>query len=326
MSMSRTQEPITTHAESVTSSQVGRRYVVITPCRNEEDYLPITIETMVKQTVLPELWLIVDDGSTDTTPQIVQEAAEKYPWIKLHRRKDRGERAVGGGVVQAFNEGLEQINLNEYDFVCKLDADLGLTENYFESLMKEMESDPLLGNFSGKTYIPTGSGKWVSERMGDENAIGASKFYRTECFKDINGFVAQACWDGIDGHMCRMRGWKAMSLDRPELRMRHYRPQGSSQQNVWVGRKRWGRGKYFMGSSLPYVIAVSCYRMLERPFIKGGLGILVGYLQAWNGEHERFGDRAYLKHLHRYEMSSLLIGKRRTMDRFHKRLEERHGR
>ena len=326
MSMSSTQEPITTHTEPVPSCQDGRRYVVITPCRNEEDYLPITIETMIKQTILPALWLIVDDGSTDSTPQLVEEAAAKHPWIKLHRRKDRGERAVGGGVVQAFNEGLDQIDLDEYDYVCKLDADLGLTENYFESLMKEMESDPLLGNFSGKTYIPTSSGKWVSERMGDENAIGASKFYRVECFKDINGFVPQACWDGIDGHMCRIKGWKAMSLDRPELRMQHYRPQGSSQQNVWVGRKRWGRGKYFMGSSLPYVIAVSCYRMLERPFVKGGLGILVGYLQAWKSEHERFGDRVYLKHLHRYEMSSLFFGKRRTMDRFHKRLEERDAR
>jgi len=304
------------------SARSGRRYVVITPCRNEEEYLPVTIETMTKQTVLPDLWLIVDDGSTDSTPQLVEEAAAKHPWIRLHRRKDRGERAVGGGVVQAFNEGLDQIDLNDYNYVCKLDADLGLTENYFEALIQEMESDHLLGNFSGKTYIPTGSGKWVSERMGDENAIGASKFYRVECFQDIGGFVAQACWDGIDGHMCRMKGWKAMSLDRPELRMKHYRPQGSSQQSVWVGRKRWGRGKYFMGSSLPYVIAVSCYRMLERPFVKGGLGILVGYLQAWRGEHERFGDRAYLKHLHRYEMRSLLFGKRRTMERFHQQIEE----
>lgn len=308
------------------SARSGRSYVVITPCRNEEEFLPVTIETMTKQTVLPDLWLIVDDGSTDSTPQLVEEAAAKHPWIRLHRRKDRGERAVGGGVVQAFNEGLDQIDLNEYNYVCKLDADLGLTENYFEALIQEMESDHLLGNFSGKTYIPTGSGKWVSERMGDENAIGASKFYRVECFQDIGGFVAQACWDGIDGHMCRMKGWKAMSLDRPELRMNHYRPQGSSQQSVWVGRKRWGRGKYFMGSSLPYVIAVSCYRMLERPFVKGGLGILVGYLQAWRGEHERFGDQAYLKHLHRYEMRSLLFGKRRTMERFHKQIERSHSR
>jgi hypothetical protein len=186
-----------------------------------------------------------------------------------------------------------------------------------------MEADPLLGNFSGKTYIPTKGGKWVSERMGDENAIGASKFYRVRCFRDIGGFVAQVCWDGIDGHRCRMLGWKAMSEDSEDLRMQHYRPQGSSQQSVWVGRKRWGRGKYFMGSSLPFVMAVSGFRMLERPFVQGGCGILMGYLEAWRDKHPRYGDRAYLKHLRHYELTSLLLGKRKTMERFHAKLDAR---
>jgi len=302
--------------------QPSRRYVVITPCRDEAEYLPITIETMVKQTVKPTLWLIVDDGSTDATPEIVEQASREHPWIQLHRRTDRGARAVGGGVVEAFNEGLAQIDLDDYDYLCKLDADLGLPEVYFQRLIEHMEADPLLGNFSGKTYINPSGEKWVSERMGDENAIGASKFYRVACFREIGGFVAQACWDGIDGHMCRMRGWKAMSLDHPDLRMRHYRPQGSSQQSVWVGRKRWGRGKFFMGSSLPYVVAVSGYRMLERPFVIGGLGILTGYLEAWRGEHARFGDRNYLRHLRSYERRSLVFGKRRTMERYHHRLEQ----
>lgn len=308
--------------ERIAPRLYGRnRYLVITPCRDEAEYLPTTIDTMLKQTVLPALWLIVDDGSKDATPKLVEEAARKHSWIRLHRRVDRGERAVGSGVVQAFNEGLQQINLDDYEYVCKLDADLGLPENYFESLIAEMEADSLLGNFSGKTYIRTSAGEWVSERMGDENAIGASKFYRVKCFREIGGFVSEACWDGIDGHMCRMMGWKAMSLDRPELRLLHYRPQGSSQQNVWVGRKRWGRGKYFMGSSLLYVAVVSLYRMLERPFVIGGLGIMMGYLQARWDRYERFDNAAYLKHLRRYEMMSLLFGKHRTMRMYHKRIE-----
>jgi glycosyltransferase involved in cell wall biosynthesis len=301
--------------------QQGRRYAVITPCRNEAEFLPITIKTMVAQTVQPAVWLIVDDGSTDETPQIIEAAAREHPWIRMVRRKDRGARAVGGGVVEAFNDGLATINLHDYDYVCKLDADLGLPEVYFERLMERMEADPRLGNFSGKTYIPTKGGKWVSERMGDENAIGASKFYRIECFRQIGGFVAQTCWDGIDGHRCRMLGWKAMSIDHQDLRMRHYRPQGSSQQSIWVGRKRWGRGKYFMGSSPFYVLAVAGFRMLERPFVLGGLGILAGYVEAWRDEMPRYGDRSYLKHLRRYEMASLVFGKRRTMERFHARLD-----
>lgn len=301
----------------------NRRYLVVTPCRNEAQYLPITIETMVRQTVLPALWIIVDDGSSDETPQIVERAAGEHPWIRLHKRRDRGARAVGAGVIEAFNEGLSLVNLDDYDYVCKMDADLGLPEVYFQRLIEQMESDPLLGNFSGKTYIPVGGDKWVSERMGDENAIGPTKFYRTQCFKDIDGFVSQVCWDGIDGHMCRMKGWKACSSDDEEIRVKHYRPHGSSQKSIWTGRQRWGRGKYFMGSSPLYMLGVAGYRAIERPFLIGSLGLLTGYTRAWLSRHERYDDPAYLRHLHRYELRSLLLGKRRTMRHYHDQIDAR---
>lgn len=301
----------------------SRRYAVITPCRNEAEYLPITIETMVAQTVRPTVWVIVDDGSTDATPSIVEAASAKHPWIRLVRRKDRGARAVGGGVIEAFNEGLATIDLDDYEYVCKLDADLGLPPLYFQRLIERMESDPLLGNFSGKTYIRTGGDRWVSERMGDENAIGPTKFYRVSCFKQIGGFVKQVCWDGIDGHMCRMKGWKALSLDEDDIRVKHYRPHGSSQQSIWVGRKRWGRGKYFMGSSPLYMLGVAVYRAIERPFFVGSLGLLVGYVNAWRSGHERFDEPSYLRHLRRYEFQALFFGKRRTMRRYHQDIERR---
>lgn len=301
----------------------SRRYAVITPCRNEAEYLPITIETMVAQTVRPTVWVIVDDGSTDATPSIVEAASAQHPWIRLVRRKDRGARAVGGGVIEAFNEGLATINLDDYEYVCKLDADLGLPPLYFQRLIERMESDPLLGNFSGKTYIRAAGDRWVSERMGDENAIGPTKFYRVACFKQIGGFVKQVCWDGIDGHMCRMKGWKALSLDEEDIRVKHYRPHGSSQQSIWVGRKRWGRGKYFMGSSPLYMLGVAGYRAIERPFVLGSVGLLVGYLNAWRSGHERFDEPSYLRHLRRYEFRALVFGKRRTMRRYHQDIERR---
>ncbi len=293
----------------------SRRYLVVTPCRNEEEYIQTTIDTMAAQSVLPACWVIVDDGSTDRTPEILRQATETYPWIHVVERADRGERAVGPGVIQAFNDGVASVDLHDFDYVCKLDGDLGLPERYFEVLMEHMESNPLIGNMSGKTYIPTEAGKWVSERMGDENAIGASKFYRVECFRDIGGFVPRASWDGIDGHTCRMMGWIAGSLDLEEIRLKHYRPQGSSQHGIWTGRKRWGRGKYFMGSSLLYVFAVSVFRMGERPFVIGGLGILWGYLHALITRAERYDNPAYLRYFRRYEMSSLFRGKRKTLAR-----------
>ncbi len=316
-------QPVAEHAPSR-----SRRYAVITPCRNEAEYVPITIETMVAQSVRPAVWVIVDDGSTDATPALVEAAAAEHPWIRLVRRKDRGARAVGGGVIEAFNEGLATIDLDDFEYVCKLDADLGLPPLYFQRLIERMEADPLLGNFSGKTYIRAGGDggggdRWVSERMGDENAIGPTKFYRVACFKQIGGFVKQVCWDGIDGHVCRMKGWKAMSLDEDDIRVKHYRPHGSSQQSIWVGRKRWGRGKYFMGSSLLYMMGVAGYRAVERPFVIGSVGLLVGYVNAWRSGHERFDDPSYLRHLRRYEFRSLISGKRRTMRRYHDEIEQR---
>ena len=203
-----------------------------------------TLDCVVAQSIAPTLWVIVDDGSTDATPQILAEYARKHAFIRVVRREDRGRRAVGPGVIDAFYAGLETVRLDDFDYLCKLDMDLELPERYFELMMRKMESDSRLGNFSGKTYIRRADGSLASERLGDENAIGPAKFYRVRAFRDIGGFVRQVSWDGIDGHMCRMRGWKAQSDDSPELRIVHLRQMGSSQQSLWVGRLRWGFGMY----------------------------------------------------------------------------------
>ena len=298
---------------------MARRYVLITPCRDEAAHLPVTIASVASQTVLPARWVIVNDGSTDGTAEILAEAEKRHGFIRVLHRSDRGERAVGPGVVNAFYAGLETVNLDEYDYVCKLDGDLDLPRDYFQRIMERFENDEYLGNCSGKSYVRQ-SGQLVSERLGDENAIGAAKFYRVQCFRDIGGFLRQVSWDGIDGHMCRLHGWIAQSDDDEALRFVHLRRMGSSQRSLWTGRLRWGRGKYFMGSALYYVAAVSVYRMLERPYIIGGLGILCGYLGAMLKREQRFEDRAYLRFLHRFERCALLMGKRRAIRKFNDEL------
>jgi len=294
---------------------MSRRYVLITPCRDEAEYLGTTIDSVAGQSVLPAKWVIVDDGSTDDTPRILAEAARRYPFIEILRREDRGQRSVGPGVVDAFYAGCDAINLDEYDYLCKLDGDLDIPRTYFERVMERFEADAYLGTFSGKLYLRRGD-DLVHERCGDENSVGPAKFYRVGCFRDIGGFVRQVSWDGIDGHMCRLRGWIARSADAEELRLIHLRRMGSSQKSFWTGRVRWGRGKYFMGSTLPYVLAVSLYRMSERPFVISGIGILVGFLKAALAREPRFHDPAYLRFFRRFERSTLLAGKRRTLQRF----------
>lgn len=295
------------------------RYLLITPCRDEAAYLQTTIDTVAAQTVPPAKWIIVDDGSTDETPEILKRAAARFPYIEVVQRHNRGQRAVGPGVIEAFYDGLKAIDLNSFDYVCKFDGDLEMPPRYFERVLELFDRDPWLGTLSGKLFLRYGE-SLVEERCGDENSVGPAKFYRTQCFRDIGGFVRQVSWDGIDGHMCRMNGWIARSVDDPELRIVHLRRMGSSQQSFWTGRVRWGRGKYFMGSAWYYVLAASMYRMAERPYVLSGVGILYGYLKAMLARHPRINDPKYLQFLRRYERQSLLLGKRRTMNRYHERI------
>lgn len=295
-------------------------YVLISPCRDEADYMRQTLDSIVAQTFRPTKWVIIDDGSTDMTPQILSEYANRHEWIEIVTRSNRGRRAVGPGVIDAFYAGLETIKVDDFEYLCKLDLDLEIPASYFERVIKQMESTPRMANFSGKPYLREKDGKLTSERLGDENAVGQIKLYRTTAFKDIGGFVRQVSWDGIDGHMCRMKGWIARSEDCPELRFIHLRQMGSSQHSLWVGRMRWGFGKYFMGSAPYFVVAVAFFRMLEKPYVMGGWGILWGYLKAMFSRAPRFENKEFRQFLRRFELQSLLFGKRRTVDKYHQRI------
>ena len=189
---------------------LGRRYCLVSPCRDEADYMVRTLETVTNQSEPPALWVIVDDGSTDRTPQILRDWASRFDYIRVVTRPDRGIRKVGPGVIDAFYAGYGTIDPGDFDFVCKFDLDLATLPRYFEILMNKMDADPRLGTCSGKPYMPL-NGKLVSEMCGDENSVGMTKFYRVECFDEIGGFVREVMWDGIDGHRCRMLGWVAAS-------------------------------------------------------------------------------------------------------------------
>jgi glycosyltransferase involved in cell wall biosynthesis len=294
-------------------ASMSRRYVLISPCRNEADFMRQTLDTVTAQSVLPAKWVIIDDGSTDETPRILAEYAARHAWITIVTRANRGRRAVGPGVIEAFYDGYAAINPDDYDYLCKLDLDLRLPPRYFETLMQRMEADPNIASCSGKAYIERDGGL-VSERHGDETSIGASKFYRVSCFKAIGGFVREVMWDGIDCHRCRMRGWFAGSWDEPELRFVHLRPMGSSQQSILTGRLRHGYGQYFMGTGLLWMVATAVYRIPERPFVIGGLFILWGWLKSALMRKPRYEDREFRRFLRRYHWRALLVGKRKAIE------------
>lgn len=290
----------------------SRRYCLITPCRDEAKYARCTLDSIVKQTVLPALWVIVDDGSRDETPQILEEYASKHPFIRIVRRADRGVRKVGGGVIDAFYTGYDSIRPQDFDYICKIDLDLDIPANYFETLMQRMEANPRIGTCSGKPYFRGPNGEPISEKCGDETSVGMIKFYRTRCFEAIGGFVREVMWDGIDCNRCRMLGWIPISWDDPELRFTHLRPMGTSHKGWLTGRTRHGAGQYFMGTGIVYMLASSLFRMTRPPLLIGGLAMFWGYLRSMFSGKPRYDDKQFRSFLRRYQWQCLLKGKVRA--------------
>ena len=276
-----------------------------------------TLESVVAQSVPPALWVVVDDGSTDATPAILESYRSRMSYLKVVRRPNRGSRSVGPGVIEAFYAGLETVALGEFDYLCKLDLDLDLPPRYFELLMERMEASPRLGTTSGKPYfIASGNGQLVAEVCGDEMSVGMTKFYRVQCFREIGGFVRQVMWDGIDCHRCRMLGWVAESVDDEALRFIHLRPMGSSQKGIWTGRVRSGYGQYFMGTAPVYLLASAAFRLPKHPVVTGSIAMIWGYFSSALRGLRRYDDLEFRRFLRSYQYACLLLGKSRATRRF----------
>ena len=268
-----------------------------------------TLDSVIAQTVKPVLWVIVDDGSTDRTPEILAAYASRHQFIKIVRRENRGHRSVGPGVIEAFYAGYDSIRDNDFEYLCKLDLDLDLPPRYFEILLKRLQENPRMGTCSGKPYFFDKTGKLVSEKCGDENSVGMTKLFRRQCFDQIGGFVRRVMWDAIDGHRCRMLGWIACSWDEPDLCFIHLRPMGSSDKSMVTGRMRHGFGQYFMGTSLTYMTVSALYRMTRPPLVIGGLAMWWGYVRSILARAERLEDPAFRRFLNTYQWMCLFRGK-----------------
>ncbi len=306
---------------------MNRRYVLISPVRDEAEFARRTLDSVTRQSIPPDKWIIVDDGSTDGTSEILADYARRFPFIEIHPRANRGARSVGPGVIEAFYHGLAQLrDPGDYAYLCKLDLDLDLPLDYFARLIGMMEAEPRLGSCSGKPYVATSGnrdkrfdGPLAPEPCGDEMSVGMTKFYRAACFRDIGGFVREVMWDGIDCHQCRRLGWIARSVDEPGLRFIHLRPMGSSHKSILTGRMRHGYGQYFMGTGLLYMGVSALYRALVPPYGTGGAAMMIGYLRSMLARRPRYGDRAFRRFLRRYQFECLLFGKRRATERLDRR-------
>jgi glycosyltransferase involved in cell wall biosynthesis len=288
-------------------------YAIVTPARDEAQYLQATIDSVVAQTVRPTEWIIVDDGSTDDTPSIVERAAAAHDWIRLVRMPDRGERVVGAGVIEAFNAGLATIGSPTPAFLCKLDADLVLLPTYFARLLQYFMAEPRLGIASGRITERVGL-RVVYLRHEPEMVFGAAKFYRRACFDEIGGLEPSLGWDGIDCYQAMRHNWWTGTLPDPALEILHLRRMGTSHKSILHGCARRGRGLRYNGAHPIWVLASATYHMLDRPYILAGAAVLIGYLGATLRGEPRMSDKEFIAYLRQWQMQKLrgaLLGRSR---------------
>lgn len=266
------------------SADKNMSYVLITPARNEEAYIEKTLESVISQTVLPKKWVIVSDGSTDRTDEIVKRYEQKYDWIELVRRPERQDRQFAAK-VHCFNAGYEKIEGMEYDIIGNLDADISFDADYFEFLLARFAERPRLG--VGGTPFVEGTTSYDYRFTNIEHVSGACQLFRRECFEEIGGYIPIK-GGGIDWTAvttARMKGWETRTFT--EKTCFHHKPMGTGSNSLLMAAFKHGQKDYFLGGHPAWEVFRSCYQMKSRPYIISGLLILSGYTWAYLRKIER---------------------------------------
>lgn len=218
------------------------KYYIVIPSYNEEALIPLTLQSLISQTVLPSKIVVVNDNSTDKTAEIVLEFAKENPFISLVNKTSENIHLPGSKVIQAFQKGLETLDEN-YDIIVKLDADLIFPPNYFETIIKHFESDSKIGMAGGFCYIEK-NGDWVLENLTDKDHIrGALKAYRKETFQEIGGLKPAMGWDTVDELLCKYYNWKVVTDE--SLHVKHLKPTGANYNKT--ARYKQGEAFYSLG-------------------------------------------------------------------------------
>ena len=252
----------------------GDHYVLITPARNEENNIERTIQSVIVQTLLPKKWIIVSDGSTDHTDEIVKKYLPDYPWIELIRMPEHNDRQFAAKVI-AFNTGYAMIKNEKYDIIGNLDADLSFEKDYFEFLITKFQADSLLG-VAGTPFIEDGV-HYDYRFTNIEHVSGACQMFRRKCFEDIGGYIPIK-GGGIDWTAvttARMNGWKTRTFT--EKQCIHNKKIGSGNSGALMAWFRQGQKDYFLGGHPLWQLFRTAYQMTKKPYVIGGLLLFWGY-------------------------------------------------
>lgn len=270
----------------------SKRYILITAAKNEGDNLPKTIQSVAKQTIKPVVWVIVDDGSIDNTPNILKEAREKYEWIQSVRLEESTERDLGfhlsSVVKRAFEFAIDYCKEKELncEYMGNVDGDIVLEETFFEKLIKEFVNDNKLGVAgSGTQYIV--DGKIIQPEGREEEPSGGDMLIRRECFEDCGGIQITWGWDSTLKAKAKIRGWKVERFEYVKALETRY---VGSVEGYWERYKHKGEAGYYFNLNPIHVILKSIRMMLYSNPHYIGIAFLIGYLSSFIRRKKQIED------------------------------------
>ena len=264
-------------AAGVSTNSNAMRYVLITPARNEIAYLELTLKSVANQTELPLKWVIISDGSTDGTDELVTKYSKAYPWIELIRMPERKERHFAGK-IHAFNAGRDRVKDLPYDFIASLDGDISFDEEYFAFLLSKFSEDPKLGLVG--TPFKEGDTMYDYRFVSVEHVSGACQLFRRECFEDIGGYtpIKGGGVDHVAVLTCRMKGWRSRTFTQKVCL--HHRKMGGAKHSPLRMKFEIGKLDYALGGHPLWEVFRTAYQLTKPPLILGGVMISAGYLSS----------------------------------------------
>ena len=281
--------------------QSSASYAIVSPVKNEARNIRHTIRSVLAQTVMPMVWVIVDDGSTDGTVEIVETLCREHAWISLLQHRIAGRYNLSGGSeIQAFYRGYEAIRHLGFQFLSKLDGDISFGQGYFGDLLKQFLADERLGIASGAVYDTDAAG--AMESTYELHVRGAARVYRRQCWDEMGGTYDQLGWDALDVYRARMLGWETRSF--PGIPMVHH-VKTWTKGGLLRGMARSGRIYYVIGAHPIFVMAKAVAALFRWPCVVRGLALAYGYLAPAVRGAARLGDDAVRSFVRREQIARM---------------------
>jgi glycosyltransferase involved in cell wall biosynthesis len=278
-------------------------YVLITPARNEEANIERTIKSVIAQSVLPKKWVIVSDGSTDLTDEIVKKYLNDYPWMELLRLSEHRDRSFAAK-VNCFNAGYEKVRDLQYEVIGNLDGDISFDESYLQFLIEKFQEIPELG-VAGTPFVEDGYSTLKDSFEGEKHVAGGCQLFRRRCFEEIDGYIANRAGgiDWIAVTTARMKGWTTRSFR--EKVFYHHRSLGTGGNNRIGAIFDYGKKDYYLGGHPLWEFFRVLYRLSKKPFLLGGIALISGYLWAFASGMKRPVSDELMKFHRREQMQKL---------------------